>query len=241
MRSVTLFVLQFFFVLNIVWAADGVKISQIRGDVRIRIGMEEEWQKAQIGMMLKDLDTIFSGENSHVELLNQDGQGFTLEANSILDISDLRQIQERELFIFLMNQKVDQLEIQDEKTKIRMGNVSVVHSESKEAKSSIDTNLDIVDWYEFETNGAQALFDHAYYPNAIIKYHRIKNRYSRERDQGFLDYHIGTAFEAMNNDGQALDSYQSALNTYLKQTADDEVEPGWVKDTRMAVKRLTEQ
>ena len=78
-------------------------------------------------------------------LVNQEGQRFTLDANSILDISDLRKIQERELFLYLMTQKVDKLKIQEKSTKIRIGNVSVVHGNSKQEKAISESIAKIVE------------------------------------------------------------------------------------------------
>jgi hypothetical protein len=241
MKHPYLYLLVFIMLVGVVWADGEVKITHLKGDVRIRVGLDEDWQKARIGMILKNLDTIYSGENSSVILLNQDGQKFTLQAHSILDISDLREIQERELFLFLMTQKVDQIDIKDTGTKIRVGNVSVVHGESKKDAITTDLSDSNIDWYTFEMNGAKALIAHTYYPNAIIKLHQIRNRYSEERDQGFASYQIGSTFEAMDNIGQAMDNYQTAITQYAKYNPDTTSEPGWVKESREAIDRLRDQ
>ena len=219
-------------------AQDSTKIIRIKGDIKVRIGLEEEWQKGQIGMILRDLDTIFSGENSQVILLNHEGQKFSLEANSIIDISDLRKIQERELFLFLMSQKVDNIESPDKDTKIRIGNVSVVHGSSQEQLSASAAQLDAPDWYTLEINGANALYDHAYYPNAIIKLTRVKNRFGEKKDMGMADFYIARSFAAMDNDGQAIDSYRSALHIYSQNTKDARTDPDWVLEARKSLARL---
>jgi hypothetical protein len=224
--------------IGLVWAEGDVKITAMKGDVRIRIGFEESWQKAKIGMVLKNLDTIYSGENSYVILLNQDGQQFTLEANAILDISDLRKIQERELFLFLMTQKVDQIDSKETDSKIRIGNVSVVHGESKEGGPKKDESQPDTDWYTLEMNGAGALIEHSYYPNAIIKLHQIKNRYGEKKDQGFASFWIGRSFEAMQNNGQAMDSYQMAIKQFQQYNPDAQSQPEWVKEAEVAIERI---
>jgi hypothetical protein len=238
MKQPYLYLLVIIILVGVVWADGEVEITNMKGDVRIRVGLDEEWQNARIGMILKNLDTIYCGENSLVILLNQDGQKFTLEANSILDISDLRKIQDRELFLFLMTQKVDQIEPEDTNTKIRVGNVSVVHGESKNDDNTHDLSNSDIDWYKYEVNGADALIEHTYYPNAIIKLHQIKNRYSEEKDQGFTNYRIGYSFEVMQNKGQAMDNYHSALALYIKFNSDGTSEPGWIKETRAAIERM---
>ena len=240
MKQPYLYLFIIIMLVGVVWADGEVEITNMKGDVRIRVGLDEEWQNARIGMILKNLDTIYCGENSVVILLNQDGLKFTLEANSILDISDLRKIQNRELFLFLMTQKVDQIETEDTNTKIRVGNVSVVHGESKNDDNTHNLSNSDIDWYKYEVNGADALIEHTYYPNAIIKLHQIKNRYSEEKDKGFTSYRIGTSFEAMQNKGQAMDNYQSALALYNKYNPDGSSGPGWIKETRAAIERMRE-
>ena len=38
-------------------AAEEVKIVSIKGEVLVRLGLDEEWKKAQVGAILKDVDT----------------------------------------------------------------------------------------------------------------------------------------------------------------------------------------
>ena len=207
----------------------------------VRLGLDEEWKKAQVGTILKDVDTILSGENSQVVLSRDDSLNFVLGSNSILDIADLRKIQERELFLFLMTQKVDQIDAQDTSTKIRVGNVSVVHGESKKDENTHDLSESDIDWYTYEINGADTLIEHTLYPNAIIKLHQIKNRYSEEKDQGFTNFRIGRSFEAMQNNGQAMDNYQMALTLYNKYNSDVKLEPQWIKETKETIERMRSQ
>ena len=54
--------------LQIVKADSEVEIMAVSGDVKIRYGLEENWSKADIGILLKDIDTILTGENGEVVL-----------------------------------------------------------------------------------------------------------------------------------------------------------------------------
>ncbi len=189
-----------------------VKILQTQGKVMVRLGLDETWQKAQVGAILKNIDTILSSENGQVILELEDGTKFKLGSNAILDIADIRTIQQRELFMYLMSQKIDNLEKADDSKKVKVGNVSIVHGQSKEADDKTEVKTDQEDWYPFEINGARALYDHQYYPNTIIKFMKIQNKYSAERDQGKIDYYIAKSFEELNDPGQARDAYQRALD-----------------------------
>jgi hypothetical protein len=215
-----------------------VKIVQSQGKVLVRYGLEESWQEAKIGTILKNIDTILSAENGYVVLELEDGMRFDLGANAILDIADIRQIQERELFMYLMSQKIDKLEPADENKKIRVGNVSIVHGQAKKGQKTEDLNADKEDWYPFEVNGAMALYNNQYYPNTIIKFIKIQNKYGAERDLGKIDYFIGKSFEKLDDSDQARDAYQRALDEVKKVDAPDQK---WVDDAREALRRLNQQ
>ena len=74
-----------------------VKIIEVKGSVMVRFGIEESWQKIQVGSILKNIDSILSGEDGSVILELENGIMFKLGSNSVLDIADIREIQQREL------------------------------------------------------------------------------------------------------------------------------------------------
>ena len=45
---------------QIVFASMQAKIISISGEVKIRRGVEEQWQEAELGMLLEEIDTIQS-------------------------------------------------------------------------------------------------------------------------------------------------------------------------------------
>ena len=195
--------------VNQVKATD-VQIGKIEGDIRIRRGLEEIWSAARIGLILKPMDTILSGEASEVILILEDSSRFRLGGNAILDISDLRRISERQLFLYLMSQKVENLSVPDSSSRIHITNVSVVRGTQKMLKEQAAKptgNMDLIR----ETNGAKALFNAGYYTNAIIKFYQILERYPSMDDPAELYFIIGQSFEALKENGRAFDAYQNAL------------------------------
>jgi len=218
-----------------------VKIVEAKGKVMVRFGIEESWQNAQIGSILKNIDSILSGEDGNVILELENGMQFKIGANTILDISDIREIQHRELFMYLMSQKIDKLETPDENTPVKVGNVSIVHGDSKQVDKSIETDKKQEDWYPFEVNGALALYDHQYFPNTIIKCMKIQNRYDPSRDGGKIDYYIGKSFEGLNDSAQARNAYQKALDEYKQSKDPSSSEQPWVADARDALQRLNHE
>jgi len=218
--------------------AAGTRIVKISGEVRVRRGMEETWQPATIGMLLKDVDTILTGSDSWVMLKISNGTVFKLTADAMLDISDLRKISEKELFLYLMSRKVRRIKPRSGKTKLHLGDVSVVHGESKvESAAGSPAEPDLRLWRR-ETNGARALHHQRFYPNSIIKYYNILEKYGNIPDCGEIYLYLGKSFEALRQHGQAMDAYQKAIIQIQQQHCTGEKGTHWLNQAQQAMERL---
>ena len=195
-----------------------VKVVKSSGDVKVRYGLDEKWQPLALGSILKDIDTILTGEKSEVVLKFESGSTFKLGSNAVLDIGDLRKIYEKELFLYLMSKKVENMEPRHEKTPLRIGNVSVVHGESKEIDDTGTFLRGEQDWAEWELNGAIALQDQAYHPNAVIKLHTILDKYPETTDRGKIYFYIAKSLEALDMYGQAIDAFEVVIDTYRQES-----------------------
>jgi hypothetical protein len=195
---------------RILFAESPVRVVAVTGDVRVRRGLEESWSPSGAGAELKALDTIFCGEASQAVLALEDGTRFTLGGNALLDVSDLRRITERQLFLFLMSQKIGRITESDSSSVLHITSVSVVRGTQKQIPAggpspAADPTLRIR-----EKNGARTLFEAGLVPNAIIKYYRILQRYPSADDRGDIQFNLGRAFEAIHETGRALEAYQEA-------------------------------
>lgn len=193
------------------WAAPAAKIIALDGEVKIRRGVDENWQPAAVGMLLESIDTILTLENAAAVLELPEGATFRIGGNTILEMLDLRKITERELFLHLMSQKISKIPPADEKTRLRIGNVSAVHGEQKQESPASRPGQGAGERRQQETNGAKALLTQQYHPNAILKFHQILARYSNIDDCGEIQFYLGQAFDAINRPGQALDAYQAVI------------------------------
>ena len=237
-QKISLFTILIVLLAGIEFAFAGAKIIRFSGEVKIRRGVEESWQPASVGILLEDIDTILTGANGIVVLQTSDGINFELRNNSILDISDLRKISEKELFLYLMSQKVKNIEPPEGKTKLRIGNVSVVHGESKAESENTSGNDLQPEFLVQETNGARALYDQKFYPNTVIKLYKILNKYNSIQDKGEINLYLGKSFEALNHPGQAIDAYQSVINSYQGQNQIRADEQKWIDEAQQAIERL---
>ncbi|MDZ7261714.1 MAG: hypothetical protein ONB05_06380 [candidate division KSB1 bacterium] len=236
MKKTSLLILLVFTVCQSSLAGLSVRIQSLSGEVKVRRGLEETWHPAALGMLLEEIDTILTGEKAEVVLKLNDGSTFTLGSNAILDIGDLRKITERELFLYLMSKKIDKIQPRPQKTRLRIGNVSVVHGELK-AESPGD-NLKLDDLRVQEINGARALYLQNYYPNAIVKLHKILEKYPLEDDCGEIHFYLGKSFEAMDKVGQALDAYQVVVSRYQEQGCENGEAKKRFNEAQKAIERL---
>ena len=183
-------------------------VKSVHGDVRVRRDLSETWTPVRFGDLLKAVDTIRSGEAGEAVLTLEGGTSFRLGAMSILDIGDLRRITERELFLYVMAEKVRKLP-ETEPGKLEITRVSVVRAEDRSV--SPDSNpAPSADLEPLEFNGAKALFDQAFVTNAALKTHRLLERYAQSplRPRGWLL--LGACYESLNQPGRALEAYRAA-------------------------------
>ena len=227
--------------IGIELAIAGAKVTKLSGEVNIRRGVEEDWQPASDGILLEDIDTILTGADGVVVLQTNDGIKFELGNNSILDISDLRKISEKELFLYLMSKKVQKIEPRNGKTRLRIGKVSVVHGESKVESENVPGNNSKSDFLIQEKNGARALHEQSLYPNSIIKYHKILEKYDAGKDCGEIHFYLGKSFEALNQIGQAIDAYQEAIDQLQQPGCDNPNAKKWSAEAKQAIEKLKQK
>ncbi len=191
-----------------------IKIISTKGEAKVRFGLEEEWKSAVTGINLKEIDTIFTGEGGEIILLLEGGKKFVLGNNSLLDIGDLREIQEKELFLFLMSKKVENIEPRNGKTKLRIGNISSVYGEDQSNSDTINVKNSVNSISKKEINGAIALYVQQYYTNTLYKLHTLLDKYKSAISVGRINFYIAKAFEAIDKKGQAMDSYQNVIDNF---------------------------
>ena len=205
-----------FYLFGIAASVD-VTVINVKGDVKIRYGVEEEWQPAKTGMILRDIDSIISGAGGQAKLKLNDGRIFELGGNSYLDIVDLKNIDKHELFLFLMSKKILEIKKPDTDDRIRISNVSVVHGNSKTSSKNDSLENKSSDWSEQETNGAVSLYVQKFYPNTIVKLKKMISKYTVLNNQGKIFYYLAKSFNALDMKGQARENFQAVIEFYQDQ------------------------
>ncbi|MBN2354507.1 hypothetical protein JXO59_00255 [candidate division KSB1 bacterium] len=186
-----------------------ITIVSIKGDVKIRRGLEEAWAPVTVGSILKDMDSILTGENAEASLQIHQDHTFRLGPQAMLDMADLRRIDQREMFLLLMSEKINNIENRREKSRIRLGNVTVVHGNDKSGSAKTVKPVDAMRWRQ-EYNGARALYGHDYFTNAIVKLSKTGKRFPNAEDCGKISFLLGQSFAAIRQVGQAMEAYQAS-------------------------------
>jgi len=225
-----------FFLITANLHAMEAKIIRLSGEVKYRQGVEETWHTAYAGMVLKEIDTILTGEGGEAVLEIRNGLTFRLGANAILDIADLRKITEQELFLYLTRQKIERIEKGAEKSPLKVSNVSAIHGSAKDTLERKPAEPAASLW-EQEKNGAKALLNQQYFPNSVMKLHRILNRYPNVQDCGELHSYLGQSFEALEQPGQAIDAYQTVIQQGEKEDCKNSK---WIEIARQGLERLNQ-
>ncbi len=230
--------LLFVFAIQLAAQPEARILSQ-RGSVLVRHGLSESWQETKAGMVLESFDTILTTEDGEVLIQTQDGGRLRVGANIILDISDIKRLSEREMLLWLVSQKIEQLPKRQEKTPLRFGQVTSVHGEEKGAATAPAT--DRSQRWRAEVNGASALMENAYFTNTVVKCHKILRRYPEQNDCGEIHFYLGCAFEAIQHEGQAVEAYQTALERMAAGGCESEVSSARRQDVETALSRLKQK
>lgn len=217
-------------------AQPAARIIMMQGIVQVRHGLEESWRLAATSMPLEAGDTILTGENSGVLLQAADGTRIRLGANTILDIADLRRLSEKEMFLWLMSQKIDQLPQRQEATPLQFGQITSVHGENK--SQPVPVAAERIRRWRTEVNGLLALLENDYQTNAVVKCHKILQRYPEVQDCGEIHFYLGQSHESLHQEGQAAEAYRGAEQRLQQGSCDGQTEAGRLQQIHAALQRL---
>lgn len=182
-----------------------VMVRKLHGDVSVRHGVAESWNRVAVGDVLKPDDTIKTGEKGAALLVVDGGKRITLPAEVIVDVSDIRDLSQEELMLKLTMEKVRASSYQWRNDEMNIPNALVMHGANR--APIIPLNENEVKVGRLEWNGAKVLFDNGYYSTSALKAMDVLRRYpplGEEFDHRLL---VAEALEKANLRGEALNEY----------------------------------
>ncbi len=235
-----LFLMTVIFFCSSILLAQEVRIQKMSGDVKVRYGMDEGWNSAASGMVLRDIDTILTGEDGEVVLSIHDGLTFKLGRNTMIDIADLRLVTERELFLFLMRKKMKKIGDRGKRVRLHSTpNTSVIHGTdmvgNKMQKKTVTVSEDLPEPLK---NGIRALYDHSYFPNTVMKLYGVLEKSENADVCGEMHYLLGSSLEKLGKDGQAADAYENVLSSAEGNSCDGN---NWLDEAKEGLARVSEK
>lgn len=192
-----------------------VKMQGIKGDVKVRHGVSEEWITTKIGDTLSLDDAIKVGEKSLAILLVDASKKIIITAKSIIEVSDLRTLSQEDLLLKLAMDKILSVPAQDRNNDLTPARTAIIHGEKK--SDTVHPKSTSTEAALMQLSGAKILYDHSYYGTCIL---RVKDvfRINPALDVD-VEYSLITAkaFEKSNLMSEALNEYTSIPLDKLKQ------------------------
>jgi hypothetical protein len=198
-----------------------IVIQKVKGEVMVRSGVDEEWNLAKSGAILKPKDTVKTGKKGSAVLTFTENdrsaktKKIVLPAEVILDLLDVRTLSQEELILQLTMEKVRASSYEDYNGELQIPNTTVVHGEKP--AQSLPVSAANLEQAKFQMNGARVLFSHGFYSTCAVKAENIMNRFP-SLGSVFQDrMMLAESLERSNLNGEALDAYL-ALSTSRKLT-----------------------
>jgi hypothetical protein len=193
--------------------AGDIVVQKAQGEVSVRHGVTEGWNRVAAGDVLKPGDTRRTGRrgNALIVVPAADGGGgtrrITLPAEVIVDLSDVRELSQEELMLKLAMEKVRSTAPEQED--LTTPHAAVVHGESRgpadaASENSPETGVMML-------NGTRVLFANGFYPTCALKAMEVFRFYPGLAARFENRLLVAEALEKAKLKGDALSEYGGML------------------------------
>ncbi|MBI3194250.1 MAG: hypothetical protein HYZ34_07280 [Ignavibacteriae bacterium] len=188
------------------------KVTALKGEVFIRHGAAEEWQKVAVSDVLKPDDSMKLEKHSSATIILEDGKKIVVPEQVIVDVSDLRDLTQDEFLLKLAMEQVRSIPLPEKEQKINIPQTTTVHGSSKGMSEKLLINGEVG---VLQLNGTKVLFENGYDETGILKTKQVFRLYPALVKQFETRMMVAGAFENMNLKRDALSEYRSLLNEPL--------------------------
>jgi len=193
--------------------AGEIVVQKIQGEVSVRQGVTEVWNRIAAGDVLRPDDTMKTGVKGSAVLLVRGESGeakrITLPQEVIVDLSDIRDLTQEELMLKLTMEKVRSSSYQWKNNELQIPRAAVVHGgnvTSPEGPAQNDPAVGV-----FRLNGTRVLFENGFYSTCALKSMEVFRLYpalGRKFENRLL---VAEALGKARLRGEALNEYGSLL------------------------------
>jgi hypothetical protein len=208
-RMKTAYVLLCSFALATGSPAGEIVVQKLQGDVSVRQGVTEVWNRVAAGDVLRPDDTMKTGIRGSAVLLVSAESGetkrITLPQEVIVDLSDIRDLTQEDLILKLTMEKVRSSSYQWKNDELHIPNAAVMHGAGAASAATPAQNDPAVG--VFQLNGTRVLFENGFYSTCALKSMEVFRLYpalSQKFENRLL---VAEALDKARLRGEALNEY----------------------------------
>jgi hypothetical protein len=193
-------------------AAESITIQHADGDVSVRHGVAEVWNKVASGDLLRPNDTMRTGKGANVVLLVHLGTSaasrrITLPPHVIVDMSDIRDLTQEELMLKLTMEKVRGSSYQWKNDGMFIPDAAVVHGANGAAPEPLSENN--IQTGRLQLNGVRVLYENGFFASCVLRSMEVFRLYPALSSSFEHRLMVAEAMEKANLHGEALAEYGS--------------------------------
>lgn len=207
-------------VIAVPLVASTAVVKSVRGTVEVRRGVSEEWRAIKAGDLLKPEDTMRTGKLSSATI-QVDGKQLTIPAQTMVDLSDFRQMSQEEFLLKLAMENILAVPPRDH-DKLSIPRTTILHGtgagrENTGGQQRIEMGI-------MQLQGAKFLYDNAFYATSILKTKETFRLYPDLQERIDARLRVATAFERMKLPKQAVEEYAALLSEKLSPEQKEKVQ-----------------
>ncbi|MBX2990413.1 MAG: hypothetical protein KF749_04495 [Bacteroidetes bacterium] len=188
------------------FGGESISLQKAQGEVMIRVGVTETWNRVNVGDVLNPDATVRTGKNSSaVVFLPSTKKRILLPPEVMVDISDMRELTQEELMLKLTMEKVRASSYEWKSKEMNIPGTTVVHGEAGDRK--IASSEAGVEAGLLQLNGIRVLYDNGYYSTSALRTIDVLRRYPSLGEK--FEYRMlgAQALEKANLKGEALNEF----------------------------------
>ncbi len=192
-----------------------ITVQRVQGDVQVRQGVSEIWHQVAAGDVLKPDDTMKTGPKGSAVILvpvapaQKSSRRLTLPPEVMVDLSDVRELNQEELMLKLAMEKVRSSSYQPTNNDLKFPNAAVVHGTNKANGSGLTENEAAVGILQL--NGTRVLYENGFYSTCALKALEVFRLFPSLGERFGDRLLVAEALERAQLRGEALSEYGALL------------------------------
>ena len=188
-----------------------IKAVDVKGDVRVRHGVDREWRTAQRGLELKPDDSMMAGKRSRALILVNGKKRVVIPENAVVDLVDFRVLSRQDLLLQLAMERIRSVPA-EERNDPGVPQTTISHgSEQVQPHETVRS----LEFGRLQLNGTRVLFDNGYYATCALRTKEVLRLYPELSHDSRSRLMVAAALEKENLHGEALTEYSALMKEKL--------------------------